>query len=317
MVADLDHMPLTEDNKPMLLGTMNSQFEEALRVCAEHFCDTNDVALARIVEIDETKFLLHHWDAGNGFHEKHLKYQSATGDFLTVSSAGEVRRVLVDMARTASEALGKELALPCGASIGSHESDKLPGAFLLNDLVDMTTLECLNQDDEHPVTNAVSRSAADADRLAGVALQSDPEVDHQLLIKIGFRQPVKLKAITFRGTTEDETAPQVVKVFQGQKDIDFQDAEEAEPLQMLNLTASQIDACDPVALRFVKFQHVSTLQLFVQNNFGADVTRIERLEFWGTPAENVDIKDWKPVKQDVNDPLYPIFDPPQADHTGA
>merc|ERR1712232_656466 len=208
-----------------------------------------------------------------------------------------------------------ELALPCGASIRSHESDKLPGAYLLNDLVDMTTLECLNQDDEHPITNAVSRYAAQAERLAGAALQSDPDVDHQLLIKIGFKLPVKLKAITFRGKTEDQTAPQAVKVFQGQKDIDFQEAEEGEPVQLLNLMASQVDACDPVALRFVKFQNVSTLQLFVQSNFGADVTRIERLEFWGTPSETVDMKGWQPVKQDVNDPLYPIFDPPQADHT--
>lgn len=301
----------------MLIGTMNSQFKEALKVCSAYFCDTGDVALAQIAEIEETKFLLRYWDAGNGLHEKNINYQTSTGEFITVSSAGDVRRVLVDMARTASEALGKELCLPYGASIGSHASEKLPGAYLLNDIIDMTTLECLNQDDANPVTNAVNRYTADADRLAGAVLQSDPDVDHQLLIKIGFRQPVKLRAITFRGTTEDETAPQVVKVFQGQKDIDFQDAEEAEPLQVLNLVASQIDACDPVALHFVKFQHVSTLQLFVQSNFGADVTRIERLEFWGTPAETVDMKVWTPVRQDVNDPLNPIYDPPQADHTGA
>mmetsp|Transcript_130579 Transcript_130579/g.279197 ORF Transcript_130579/g.279197 Transcript_130579/m.279197 type:complete len:318 (+) Transcript_130579:63-1016(+) len=317
MEADLDHTLLTEDTKPMLIGTMNSQFKEALKVCAQHFCDTDDVALAQIVEIDQSKFLLRYWDAGNGLHERNIDYQTATGDVGTASSAGDVRRLLVDMARTASEALGKELALPCGASIGSRESDKLPGAYLLNDLVDVTTLECLNQDDAHPVTNAVSRYAADAERLAGAALQSDPGVDHQLLIKIGFRQPVKLKAITFRGTTEDDTAPRVVKVFQGQKDIDFQDADEAEPLHLLNITESQIQACDPLVLHFVKFQHVSTLQLFVESNFGADITRIERLEFWGTPAETVDMKVWKPVRQDVNDPLNPIYDPPQADHTGA
>lgn len=316
MEADLDHMLLSENTKPRLLSTMNSQFKEALNVCAQHFCDTSDVALAQIVEIDETKFLLRYWDAGNGLHEKHIDYKTATGDVITASSAGDVRRILVDMARTASEALGKELALPCGASIGSQESDKLPGAYLLNDLVDVTTLECLNQDEAHPVTNAVSRYSADAERLTGAVLQSDIDVDHQLLVKIGFRQPVKLKAITFRGTIEDGTAPKVIKVFQGQKDIDFQDAEEAEPLQLLTLIESQIEACDPVALRFVKFQNVSTLQLFVQSNFGADATRIERLEFWGIPAEGVDMKVWKPVRQDVNDPLNPIYDPPQVDHTG-
>lgn len=317
MEADLNQMPLDEATKSMLIGAMNSQFDEALKACAQHFCGTGDVALARIAEIGEANFLLHHWDAGNGFHAAHVNYQTSRGDVLKVQSAGDVRRALLDMARTASEVLGKDLALPCGASIGSNESDKLPGAYLLNDLIDMTTLECLNQDDAYPVTNAVSRYVADAERLAGENLQSDPDVDHQLLVKIGFQQPVKLRAITFRGTTEDETAPKDVKVFLGQKDIDFQDAEEAEPLQFLEISAAQIDACDPIALRIVKFQHVSTLQLFVQSNFGADVTRIERLEFWGLPAETVDLKGWKPVRQDVNDPLYPIRDPPQADHTGA
>lgn len=317
MEANLDRVLLSEDTNPRLIGAMNSQFKEALKVCSAYFCDTDDVAIAQVAEIEETRFLLRYWDAGNGLHEKHIGYQTSTGETRRVSSAGEVRRVLVDMARTASEALGKELALPYGASIGSHPSEKLPGAYLLNDIIEMTTLECLNQDDANPVTNAVSRYVAEADRLAGSALQSDPDVDQQLLIKIGFRQPVKIRAITFHGATEDETAPQSVKVFQGQKELDFQGAEDTEPLQVLDIAASQIDACDPVALRVAKFQHVSSLQLFVQSNFGADVTRIERLEFWGTPAQTVDMKGWNPVRESVNDPLYPIYDPPQADHTGA
>merc|ERR1712217_496608 len=164
------------------------------------------------------------------------------------------------------------------------------GAYLLNDLVDMSTLECLNQDDEHTVTDAVNNYLANEDAPGGAALQSDPDVDHQLLIKVGFLQPVKLKAITLRGNTEDETAPQLVKIFQGQMHIGFQEAEDQQSVQTLELSADDLTTGDAIPLRFVKFQNVSTLQLFVESNFGAEVTRIEQLAFWGTPAEVVDMK---------------------------
>ena len=41
--------------------------------------------------------------------------------------------------------------------------------------------------------------------------------------------------------TEDETAPQTVKIFQGQASIGFQEAEEEQSVQTLELTKSQID----------------------------------------------------------------------------
>merc|ERR1712048_1024474 len=168
-------------------------------------------------------------------------------------------------------------------------------------------------DSDHPVSNAISKSIADGVEKASCALQSDPDVDQQLLIKVGFRQPVKLKAITICGNVKDETAPRVVKVFQGQMDIGFQDAEDQEAVQVLNLSASHLEQGEPIMLRFVKFQHVTTLQLFVESNFGADVTRVEQIKFWGTPAEVVDMKAWRPVNNDVANPIAPIWEPVEKD----
>merc|ERR1712185_440954 len=102
----------------------------------------------------------------------------------------------------------------------------------------MNILECLNQDAEHPVTSAIRLSSADVGEEA--SLQSDPDVDHQLLIKLGFQQPIKLRAITFSGNTEDETAPRVVKLFQGHMDMGFQEAEDQAAVETLNLSSSHL-----------------------------------------------------------------------------
>eukprot|EP00933_Yihiella_yeosuensis_P006682 TRINITY_DN11142_c0_g1_i2.p1 TRINITY_DN11142_c0_g1~~TRINITY_DN11142_c0_g1_i2.p1 ORF type:complete len:310 (-),score=75.54 TRINITY_DN11142_c0_g1_i2:229-1158(-) len=303
MGAVLDHMPINDETKPMLVGTMNGRYKEALVAYAKNYCGKEDAVSAQIVELDDKKFLLRYWDAEAHQDEMSLDYQDASGKPLTANSAGDCRRILVDMARVSAEKTGMELALPgvsASAATSSDEPSKVPGSQLLNNLIDSNTLECLNQDDAHPITDFFKKAPAAASNeesqedSASPALQSDPDSDHQLLLKVGFRQPVKLKAIIVQANSEDETAPQVVKIFQGQESIGFQEAEEETPTQKLELSAGEVDSGEPIQLRYVKFQNVSTLQLFVESNFGSDVTRIQKLEFYGTPAETVDMKAWKP-----------------------
>lgn len=314
-MAELDRVLLSVDTTQWLIGAMNSIYKDALNTFTKHFCGKGNVATAQIIEIHETKFLLRYWDAEDNYNDAAINYQDHVGNSITASSAGDVRRILVDMARTASEATGDELDLPCGASIGSNESDEVPGAYLLNDLIDMNTIECLNQDDAHPITNAISRSLAGAESVAGNALQSDPDIDPQLLIKLAFRQPVKLKAITFRGKVDDESAPQTIKVFHGQMHIGFEEADDQQAVQTLSLPASLIERGHPITLHFVKFQHVTSLQLFVQSNFGAEVTRVEQLQFWGSPAEVVDMKGFKPTADSFSNPIAGVMEPPRDEPT--
>jgi hypothetical protein len=305
----LDHMPLNDHTKPLIIATMNGKYKEALNVYVKHFCGKADVVSAQLAGLDETKLVLRYWDTDAQLEESSINYKNSAGASVRASKAGGVRRILLEMARIASEATGDELDLPQAAGINAVESDKVPGAYLLNELIDLGSLECLNQDEENPVTNAISAYSEDAEEVAGLSLQSDPDVDHQLLLKLGFRQPVKLKAITFRGKTEDGTAPKVVKVFQGQMSIGFGEAEDQESVQTLELASSNIDEGDPVLLRFVKFQNVTTLQLFVQSNFGADVTHLDKVEFWGTAAETIDMKGWRAATKDLANPINPILEP--------
>ncbi|CAE8594047.1 unnamed protein product, partial [Polarella glacialis] len=160
-------------------------------------------------------------------------------------------------------------------------------ASSLDELVEKGQLECLNEDKEHPVAACMDGSDA--------VLASDRGTDNQLLIKVQFRVPVKLQSIRIVGNSEDGSAPQTVKLYLDKVNMGFEDTEEAG-VQELTLTAADVDKGEPIPLRFVKFQSVKSLQIFVQDNFGSDVTKIKRLEFLGQPTSNMDMKDWKPVK---------------------
>eukprot|EP00928_Gymnodinium_smaydae_P086897 TRINITY_DN71299_c0_g1_i1.p1 TRINITY_DN71299_c0_g1~~TRINITY_DN71299_c0_g1_i1.p1 ORF type:complete len:164 (+),score=54.57 TRINITY_DN71299_c0_g1_i1:81-572(+) len=148
-------------------------------------------------------------------------------------------------------------------------------------------VECLNQDPGHPVANIFQPNGE-------LVLKS--ETDPQLLIKVTFRQPVKLTAISFSGKSEDETAPRTVKLFLGKDHIGFSEAETEEPTQQFELEAAQVDEPQPVPLRFVKFQNVTSIQIFVEDNFGADLTTVQRIQFLGMEGNKMDMKDFKPIK---------------------
>jgi len=296
-MAMLDQIPLNEASKPTLIDIMNGSYKACIRLYARHFCGHEDVVAARIEDLTQSTIVMKCWkgidqqlpESEPGKATKKLvesdistPYRDAQGAKVTVATAGECRAALVEMARIAAEALGEEIALPANKSLEPPAPTRIPNQRCLNGLIVPSQFDCLNQDEKHPVTNVLGEDST--------ALQSDADVDHQLLIRIGFQVPVKLSHICIFGCSEDETAPQVVKVFQGKPDIGFQEAEDEEPTQTLQLEPNDVDGGKPIALRFVKFQNVPSLQLFIQENFGGEITRISQLEFYGQPVEALDMK---------------------------
>jgi len=158
----------------------------------------------------------------------------------------------------------------------------------LDEFIEMDRLDCSNQDTANPVANAFKDD--------GSFLGSDKDVDHQLLVRVSFRQPVKISAIRISGNAEDESGPRVVKVFQGKHDIGFAEAEDETPTQSLELEEGDVNEGKAVQVRFVKFQNVQTLQLFFEANFGSEVTKVSRIQILGQPSQAMDMKAWKPVK---------------------
>ncbi|EER03661.1 hypothetical protein Pmar_PMAR022958 [Perkinsus marinus ATCC 50983] len=154
----------------------------------------------------------------------------------------------------------------------------------LNNLIDPASLECLNEDPKHPVKNLLQPNTS-------LFLQSDPTVDHQLLIRMEFRQTVKVRAIKVglkRQMVDDETCPSLIKVFINRLSIGFQDAEGDEPVQVIQLDDPSQSA-EAFQLRIAKFQNVKSLQIFVEDNFGSDMTRINHIEVFGALGENTDM----------------------------
>jgi hypothetical protein len=89
-----------------------------------------------------------------------------------------------------------------------------------------------------------------------------------------------------------EHAPRIVKVFANiPNTLDFDKAQSTEPIQTLDFSESEI-----VPLRFVKFQNVTNLQLFVESNKGDnDKTVIEELRIYGMPLTATNMEEFKRV----------------------
>lgn len=161
---------------------------------------------------------------------------------------------------------------------------------VLNQFIDQK--ECLNQSTGNTIENLFTSDTSSY-------LESDPDgADSELLITVGFRVPVNISAIKVlvpEGSVEDETAPAGLKVFVGQNaNMGFDEARD-------NAATQEFDPVRPgedMEVRFVKFQSISILKLFVPGSVGGvagdDKTcKIASIQFIGSEAQNSDIKEWK------------------------
>ncbi|KAK9736664.1 PITH domain [Popillia japonica] len=144
--------------------------------------------------------------------------------------------------------------------------------------------ECLNENDEHPLTNALSTG--------GGFLQSD--CDEQLIISITFNQAVKVHSLKVKGPMDK--GPKTIKIFINQpRTLDFDMAESCSCVQELELSPGDLEG-NPVNLRYVKFQNVNNIQLFIKDNIsGNDVTQIDHVAIIGTPISTTNMGDFKRV----------------------
>jgi len=128
---------------------------------------------------------------------------------------------------------------------------------------------CLNEDPDHPMQNIFNEGAS--------FLQSD--ADHQLILNIPFQQPTGITGL--RIWSEDEAAPALLKLFINNETFGFDDAEASAALEEVRLSMDDVMQGMPIPLKLAKFRNVHSLQIFVEENHGADVTRIRRLDILG------------------------------------
>eukprot|EP00038_Savillea_parva_P008382 m.176566 g.176566 ORF g.176566 m.176566 type:complete len:305 (-) comp14197_c0_seq1:37-951(-) len=183
------------------------------------------------------------------------------------------------------------------AAAAAAAAGPVPGQQVIDEYVDTKSVECLNQKESNPVANIFTSS--------DTFLESD--ADEQLIVSMGFSCPVRIHSIAFKCTFTAETAPdasgpKVVKLFANQQAMDFDDAESQAPVQTLTLTQAQLDSGEPVPLKYVKFQNINTLSLFIQDNQGGtDTTALTQLTLYGQTRDKTNMSEFKRVAGEANE----------------
>jgi PITH domain len=69
--------------------------------------------------------------------------------------------------------------------------------------------------------------------------------------------------------------------------------QDIEATQVLELTAEDLQPDSVTLLKFVKFQRVSSLSIFVEENNGAETTALSSIKFFGAPVATTKMGDFK------------------------
>ncbi|XP_056146720.1 thioredoxin-like protein 1 [Lampris incognitus] len=169
---------------------------------------------------------------------------------------------------------------------GNEDSDIPKGYMDLMPFVNKAGCECLNESDVCGFNNCLTKDST--------YLESD--CDEQLLITMAFNQPVKLFSLKLQ-CSDLTQAPKEVKVFINlPQTLGFDDAERSEATQMLELSEEDYKDDGLIPLRYVKFQSVQSVTVFIKSNQGnEETTKINYLTFIGTPVQATNMNDFKRV----------------------
>lgn len=106
-----------------------------------------------------------------------------------------------------------------------------------------------------------------------------------------------LELIEFNEGRDPECNPSKIHLFVDRENLGFEDAEDVDPTQTLHITTE--DMKKPILLKFVKYQRVNSLTLFVEDNQGGEVTAIGGLKLYGWPVTSTNMADFNKKSPDA------------------
>lgn len=186
------------------------------------------------------------------------------------------------------QALEAKIVQYYGAANASEGDDNddcgVPGVMNLSSFIDKSQCEALNDADDHSLLPFLE----DPNKY----LESD--CDPQLIISLAFTQPVKVHSLKIKAPTN--SGPKTIKLFINLPNtLDFDAATDSFPTQELELTPKDLEG-NPINLRYVKFQNVQNLQIFVKDNQSdEETTRIDKLVVLGLPIAATNMNEFKRV----------------------
>jgi len=156
------------------------------------------------------------------------------------------------------------------------------GDISLLEFVDSQQLNCLNESSNYGIKALLSTKARNTS--TDKYLLSD--ADEQLLINIAFNQIVKVRSLVFH-TSDPSAGPNKVKLIANNRNLSFEDFEDDSTVaQTLTVTEEDLRESKKINVRFVRFQNVTTLSIFVSSNHGnEEETRIDAIDIYGLPVQ--------------------------------
>lgn len=216
----------------------------------------------------------------------------------------KLRKVVQDLANMATTGG----AGPSSSSAGGdwRDADLPRGYSDISDQVDLKGLELLNADTEYgtfrTLLESSKPSALDAKGKTTATkdwVQSD--TDEQLMCFMPFQATLKLHTIQMtslppQASENDDDVPmrpKTIHIYTNRPHIlGFEEAEDIPATQIINLEAKDWDNSGTanIGLRFVKFQNITSLVLFVVDGDGdSEKVRIDRIRIIGETGEKRDL----------------------------
>ncbi|KAF1971207.1 DUF1000-domain-containing protein [Bimuria novae-zelandiae CBS 107.79] len=205
---------------------------------------------------------------------------------------------------------------------GTWRGAALPRGYTdITDQVDVRGLDLLNSDSEFggvktlfetkaPTSLGKGKGASTGKEASSDWVESD--VDEQLMLYVPFISTLKIHTIqisSFPPKSDDDDddenpiRPKTIRLYTNrQHNLGFEEAEDIAPTQIFELKPSDWDESTGTAkleLRFVKFQNVYSLVLFVVDGDGeGEKTRIDRIRIIGESGEKREMGKLEKVGHD-------------------
>ncbi|CCC08596.1 unnamed protein product [Sordaria macrospora k-hell] len=203
---------------------------------------------------------------------------------------------LTQLIEKVKQAVDSETTKKASGSANSWKGAALPRGYVdITDQVELNRSELLNFDTETGGVRALLSSEKPSALSGGKATAKDwveSDTDDQLLLFMPFQSMLKLHTlqITSLPPTDDDDdeapmRPKTIKLFVNKShNLGFDEAEDLQATQDIELSESDWnkEGTASIPLRYVRFQNIDSLVLFVVNGDGdSEKVRIDRLRLIG------------------------------------
>ena len=107
-----------------------------------------------------------------------------------------------------------------------------------------------------------------------------------------------IKFTEFNQGIDPECNPSKLNLYVNRDNLGFEDCDDVDPTQTLHLTTEDLkESADPINLKFVKYQRVNSLTIFITDNQGGDVTALGGLKIYGRPLASTNMADFNKKQQ--------------------